>query len=129
MSIREGYTVESLEIALRKAVKNIGISCEWPREGLICPIPGLYPPDSVEICDGNPVSCRRARERICKRKIRVASRPGAASCSTLRVRYTVSDIDHSGFVEAADSALKVLFNRKYISRDDLVPRRIQFPFP
>jgi hypothetical protein len=129
MSIRDCYTVESLEMALKKAVKSVGISCELPREGLSCPIPGLYPSDSFEVCNGDPVPCKRARARTCKRKIRVASRPGAASCSTLRVRYTVSDIDYSGFVEAADSALEVLFNRKYISRDDLVPRKIQFPFP
>jgi len=125
--MRIGYTAGSLEIALKKSIKAIGIDCEWPKEGLTCPIPGIYPPDDVEICGGNPVSCKRAGLRTCRRKIRVSSRPSAASCATLRLRYTVSDTDHNGFIEEGDSALQLLFARGYISKNSLEPCVIQNP--
>jgi hypothetical protein len=44
----------------------------------------------------------------------------------LRIRFTVSDIDYNGFVEEGDSALKVLFCRGCISKDELDPRMIQY---
>jgi len=124
MSTRIGYTVRSLELALKEAAKNIGIDCEWPEEGIDCPMPNTY---IGNLCNGNPMSCDKATERKCRRKIKVSSRPGAASCATLRIRYTVSNTDHNGFVEEDDSALQVILSRKYISKASLDPRVIHIP--
>lgn len=126
MSCRVGYTAKSLEAALKQAVKTIGIVCEWPKEGLDCPIINKDVYEDAKRCCGDPAVCEIGQARECRRKIRVASRANAAFCATLTIRHTVSKTDNNGFVEEKDSVLQRLFERKYLSKTDLVACAIHY---
>jgi hypothetical protein len=98
------YTASSVKKAL---LANKDLDLEWI-EDLGCP---------KQRCGEQPDKCMLAHDKKCKQRVNVFYR--ADFFRPLNFYFTISPVNNDGFIDAKDTALRLLINEKAINLEIL----------